>query len=44
MEEGLLADVQGVSLPSLLPENEDLAHVLDVLCATGYGVGRRRRS
>ena len=37
MEEGLLADIQGVSLPSLLPENEDLAHVLDVLCATGYG-------
>ena len=37
MEEGLLADVPGVSIPSLLPENEDLAHVLDVLCATGYG-------
>ena len=37
MEEGLLADAPGVSIPSLLPENEDLAHVLDVLCATGYG-------
>ena len=37
MEEGLLADVPGVSIPSLIPENEDLAHVLDVLCATGYG-------
>ena len=37
MEEGLLADVPGVSIPSLLPENEDLAHVLDVLCTTGYG-------
>ena len=37
MEEGLLADVPGVSIPSLIPENEDLTHVLDVLCATGYG-------
>lgn len=37
MEEGLLADVQGVNIPSLLPENEDLKHVLDVLSATGYG-------
>tara|TARA_B000000532_G_scaffold46429_1_gene35056 strand:+ start:105 stop:1358 length:1254 start_codon:yes stop_codon:yes gene_type:complete len=38
MEEGLLADVPGVSIPSLIPENEDLTHVLDVLCARGYGV------
>lgn len=37
MEEGLLADVTGLSMPSLLKENEDLSHVLDVLCAGGYG-------
>ena len=37
MEEGLLADVPGEKIPSLIPENEDLAHVLDVLCTTGYG-------
>ena len=37
MEEGLLADVNGLSMPSLLQENEDLTHVLDVLCAGGYG-------
>ena len=37
MEEGLLADVTGLSTPSLLQENEDLTHVLDVLCAGGYG-------
>ena len=37
MEEGLLADVTGLTMPSLLPQNEDLAHVLDVLCAGGYG-------
>ena len=37
MEEGLLADVTGLSMPSLLQENEDLTHVLDVLCAGGYG-------
>ena len=37
MEEGLLADVNGLSMPSLLQENEDLSHVLDVLCAGGYG-------
>lgn len=37
MEEGLLADVNGLSMPSLLRENEDLSHVLAVLCAGGYG-------
>ena len=37
MEEGLLADVNGLSMPSLIQENEDLAHVLDVLCSGGYG-------
>ena len=37
MEEGLLADVEGLSIPSLLPQNEDLNHVLNVLCAGGYG-------
>jgi tRNA nucleotidyltransferase (CCA-adding enzyme) len=37
MEEGLLADVAGLSMPSLLQRNEDLSHVLDVLCAGGYG-------
>lgn len=37
MEEGLLADVPGVISPSLIPKNEDLEHVLNVLCTTGYG-------
>ena len=37
MEEGLLADVPGEKIPSLIPENENLAHILDVLCTTGYG-------
>mgnify|MGYP002835723742 FL=1 len=37
MEEGLLADVPGEKTPSLIPENENLAHILDVLCTTGYG-------
>lgn len=37
MEEGLLADVNGLPMPSLIPQNEDLVHVLDVLCAGGYG-------
>ena len=37
MEEGILADVKGLAMPSLLQENGDLAHVLDVLCAGGYG-------
>jgi len=37
MEEGLLADVAGEHFPSLIPQNDDLRHVLDVLCAGGYG-------
>lgn len=37
MEEGLLADIEGLSMPSLIPQNSDLAHVLEVLCAGGYG-------
>ena len=37
MEEGLIADVPGENMPSLLPKNEDLSHVLEVLCTTGYG-------
>ena len=37
MEEGLLADVSGEFIPELIPKNEDLVHVLDVLCTTGYG-------
>jgi len=37
MEGGLIADVPGENMPSLLPKNEDLSHVLEVLCATGYG-------
>ena len=37
MEEGLLADVEGLYVPSLIPKNDDLVHVLDVLCAGGYG-------
>lgn len=38
MEEGLLADVRGENIPSLVPQNEDLTHVLNVLSAGGYGV------
>ena len=38
MEEGLLADVRGVNIPSLVPQNEDLTHVLNVLSTGGYGV------
>ena len=30
MEEGLLADVAGEHFPSLIPQNDDLRHVLDV--------------
>lgn len=37
MEEGLLADTGGEKIPSLMPENEDLSHVISVLCAGGYG-------
>lgn len=37
MEEGLLADIEGLSMPSLIPQNSDLAHVLEVLCAGGFG-------
>ena len=37
MEEGRIADVPGENLPNLIPLDEDLIHVLDVLCAGGYG-------
>lgn len=37
MEEGLIADIGGELIQGLIPENEDLSHVLNVLCATGYG-------
>ena len=37
MEEGLLADVAGEEIPSLIPDNDDLKHVIEVLCAGGYG-------
>jgi tRNA nucleotidyltransferase (CCA-adding enzyme) len=37
MEEGRPADVPGIEMPDLIPHNEDLVHVLDVLCAGGYG-------
>ncbi len=37
MEEGSIADVSGESFPNLIPLDEDVAHVLDVLCSGGYG-------
>ena len=40
MEEGLLADVEGLPIPSLLPQNEDLNHVLNVLCWRIWSMGR----
>ena len=38
MEEGRPADIPGVEMPGLIPQNEDLSHVLNVLSAGGYGV------
>ena len=38
MEEGRPADTPGVEMPGLMPQNEDLMHVLRVLSAGGYGV------
>lgn len=38
MEEGRLADTPGVEMPGLIPQNEDLMHVLNVLSSGGYGV------
>lgn len=37
MQEGLLGDTKGEKIPSLLPKNDDLEHVINVLCAGGYG-------
>jgi tRNA nucleotidyltransferase/poly(A) polymerase len=37
MEEGRIADVPGENLPNLIPLDEDVSHVLDVLCSGGYG-------
>ncbi len=37
MHEGLLGDTKGEKIPSLLPKNDDLEHVINVLCAGGYG-------
>ncbi|MDP6869212.1 MAG: CCA tRNA nucleotidyltransferase [Candidatus Poseidoniaceae archaeon] len=38
MEEGLLADVPGNPRSNLIEINDDLAHVVNVLAAGGYGV------
>ena len=37
MEEGRAADDTGIKMPGLIPHDEDLMHVLDVLCAGGFG-------
>ena len=37
MEEGRIADVPGEDFPNLIPLDEDVSHVLDVLCSGGYG-------
>lgn len=37
MEEGRAADDKGIKMPGLIPHDEDLMHVLDVLCAGGFG-------
>ena len=37
MEEGRAADDPGIEMHGLIPTNEDLVHVLDVLCAGGFG-------
>jgi len=37
MEEGRIADVSGENFPELIPLDEDVSHVLDVLCSGGYG-------
>ena len=37
MEEGRVADVPGEHIPSLIPLDEDISHVLNVLCSGGYG-------
>ena len=37
MEEGLIADIDGELIQGLIPKNEDLSHVLNVLCSNGHG-------
>ena len=37
MEEGLIADIDGELIQRLIPKNDDLYHVLNVLCANGHG-------
>jgi len=37
MEEGRIADVTGEHMPNLIPLEDDLIHVMDVLCAKGFG-------
>ena len=37
MEEGRIADISGDFLPGLINLDEDVTHVLDVLCSGGYG-------
>ena len=37
MEEGRIADISGEFLPGLINLDEDVTHVLDVLCSGGYG-------
>ena len=37
MEEGRIADISGEFLPGLINLDDDITHVLDVLCSGGYG-------
>lgn len=37
MEEGRIADLSGEFLPGLITLDDDVTHVLDVLCSGGYG-------
>ena len=37
MEEGLIADVEGESVPDLIPKNMDLVHVLGTISSKGHG-------
>lgn len=37
MEEGRIADIPGEHIPNLIPLDENITHVLDVLCNGGYG-------
>ncbi|MBT5183790.1 MAG: CCA tRNA nucleotidyltransferase [Euryarchaeota archaeon] len=37
MEEGRAADISGEHIPNLIPIDDDIIHVLDVLCSGGFG-------